>query len=187
MSTLINKVIERPFEAISVFMRLLVTVVFYLPRKLVYRKISPLALISFRSSIRNHSRISIGNKTEINPFVVLWPSDLEIGHHTQINPGTAIYGKVKIGNYVMVAPNCMLTGGNHNYGDTEKYIMQQGSTSNGIIIGDDVWIGANTTILDGVEIGRGAIVGANSIVTKTVPAYAIVFGNPAEIVRWRKK
>jgi acetyltransferase-like isoleucine patch superfamily enzyme len=184
---LISKIIQKPIFAIQAGWKLAATILLALPRKLMYKQIGWLTYVSSKSSVKNHHAISIGSRVEINPFVTLWPSLLEIGDNSQINPGTAIYGKVKIGKYVMIAPNCMLTGGNHNYENTEQYIMQQGSTSKGIIINDDVWIGANTTVLDGVEIGEGAIVGANSLVNKDVPPFAIFGGNPAKLIKWRTK
>ena len=182
----INKTIKKPVIAASMIGRMFITAILFPLRRLIYKKIGFFTYISLNSSVRNHHVISLENRVKINAFVTLWPIALEIGYNTEINPGTAIYGKVKIGNYVMIAPNCMIAGGNHNFKDTKCFIMFQGSTEKGIIIGDDVWIGANSTILDGVIVGNGAIVGANSVVTKSVPPYAIVYGNPAEVVNWRK-
>jgi len=87
----------------------------------------------------------------------------------------------------MVAPNCMIAGGNHNYSRIDKPMMFQGSNSKGIIIEDDVWIGANSSILDGVKIGKGAIIAAGSVVTKDVCAYDIVAGVPAKKINSRLK
>ncbi|MEJ7587421.1 MAG: acyltransferase [Ferruginibacter sp.] len=168
----VNKVIKDPVMGLAFFSRFIFTILFFPFRMLMYKHIGFLTYISMRSAVRNHSRISIGNHSQINPFVTLWPLDLQIGHHTQVNPGTAIYGKVSIGNHVMIAPNCMLAGGSHNYDDTVQYMMYQHSKEKGITIEDDVWIGANSTILDGVTIGKGAIVGANSIF-KDVAGYSI--------------
>ena len=182
----IRRLIRNPFSGVSLLLRILTTVLIYPVRIILYRRIGPLTYVSLKSSVRNHASISLGNHSQINSFVSLWPLNLEIGHHTQINPGTAIYGKVKIGNYVMIAPNCMVAGGSHNYDDTDKYMMFQHSNEKGVVIEDDVWIGANSCILDGVIIGKGSIVGANSTVTKNVPPYAIVFGSPAKIIKWRK-
>lgn len=58
-------------------------------------------------------------------------------------------------------------------------------TRTGIIIEDDVWIGANSVILPGVTIKKGAVVGAGSVVTKDVPSYAVVCGNPARVIKYR--
>jgi galactoside O-acetyltransferase len=153
---------------------------------MLYKQIGYNTYIAYKSSIRNHHRIALGKKVQINPFVTLWPLELNIGNHVQINAGTTIYGKVLIGNYVMIAPNCVLAGGNHIFSDTEIPIMFQNSVEKGIVIEDDVWIGANCSIVDGVTIGKGAIIGANSVVTKDVAPLSIVFGNPAKFVKWRK-
>lgn len=186
MKKKINRLLQNPYTGFSLLLRHTISIALYPVRLLVYKKISLFTHISLRASIRYPENISLGNYSQINPFVVLWPLDLVIGNHTQINPGTAIYGKVSIGHFVMIAPNCMLAGGNHNYQNTDQYMMYQPSIEKGITIEDDVWIGANSTVLDGIIIGKGAIVGANSVVTKDVPPYSIVFGNPAKIVKFRK-
>jgi acetyltransferase-like isoleucine patch superfamily enzyme len=67
----------------------------------------------------------------------------------------------------------------HGHGNTHSYARGD------IIVGNDVWIGANCTILDGVSIGNGAVVAAGAVVTKSVPAYAFVGGNPSKVIRFR--
>jgi len=139
------------------------------------------------ASIGNHNLLSIGKNVEINHNVTIWGNDISIGDNTQINPSTSIYGNVKIGNDVMIAPNCMVAGGNHNFDDVSKPMRQQGGTSNGIIIENDVWIGANCAILDGVVIKKGSIVGANSVVTKNIEEFSIAVGNPCKVIKKRGK
>ncbi len=112
-----------------------------------------------------------------------------IGRHVQLNPFTVIYGGsgVSIGNYVMVGPHCMIAGGNHDYLQTEKPMRFAGSLTRGpIVIEDDVWIGANSTITDGVHIGQGAVVAAGSVVNKDVAPFDIVGGVPARVIGNRK-
>lgn len=137
------------------------------------------------ASIGNHNLLSIGKNVEINHNVTIWGNDISIGDNTQINPSTSIYGKVKIGNDVMIAPNCMIAGGNHGYMDVKIPMKYQQGTSKGIIIEEDVWIGANSIILDGVKIEKGAIIGAGSVVTKNVARYSIYAGNPAKFIKKR--
>ncbi|MFH6999046.1 acyltransferase [Flavobacterium sp. FlaQc-57] len=149
-------------------------------RKLIYKDVGLFTYISLSSSIRNYKNISLGNKSQINSFVVLWPTKLILGQNTQINPGTTIYGNVTIGNNVMIAPNCMIAGGNHNFKDVNIPMILQGSNEKGIKIEDDVWIGANSVIIDGVKIGKGAVIAAGSVVVKDVQEYDIVAG-PASI------
>jgi hypothetical protein len=86
---------------------------------------------------------------------------------------------VRIGAY-----SC-LVGFNHGFSDLTRPVWQQGCTSEGIVLGDDVWIGAHVTILDGVRVGNHTILAAGAVVTKDVPDYAIVGGNPARVLRMR--
>jgi len=166
-------------------LRYFTTRVFFPLRFLMYEKISINSYISIRSSIRNRKNIIFNKGVQINDFVTIWPTSLSVGIKTQLNPGTVIYGNVKIGNYVMIAPNCMIAGGNHNFMNIHEPMMFQGANEKGIIIEDNVWIGANSVILDGVVIGQGSVVGANSLVSKSLPPFSIAVGNPAKIIRHR--
>ena len=179
------KILQKPDLAISLLFRIVITLLLFPIRCIFYKHIGLLSYVSLKSDIRCHTCISIGNYSQINPFVVLWPTSLIIGHHTQINPGTAIYGKVIIGNYVMIAPNCMVAGGNHNFTNNHHPMLLQGSNEKGIVIEDDVWIGANCTILDGVTIGKGSIIGAGAVVTKSVAAFSVFAGIPAKKIKSR--
>ena len=99
--------------------------------------------------------------------------------------------RVIIGNFVAVAPEVTFITGDHNSKVVGNYILEnQKDTSctefdKDIVIEDDVWIGTRCIILKGVTIHEGAIVGAGSIVTKDVPPYTIVAGNPAKVIRSR--
>jgi len=153
---------------------------------LLLKKYGKKSFIHPLASLRNHKNISMGKKVIINRNVNLWITSLSLGNNIQINPNTCIYGDVIIGNNVMIAPNCMIASGNHGIEDNDEPMMAQKCTSKGpIIIEDDVWIAANSVILDGVQIGKGAIVAAGSVVTKNVPSMAIVAGSPAKIIRYR--
>jgi acetyltransferase-like isoleucine patch superfamily enzyme len=89
---------------------------------------------------------------------------------------------------VIIGPRVYLAGGsNYHFTRTDIPISEQGlDLEGGIIIRKNCWIGANTVILDGVTIGNDSIVGAGSVVTKTLPAFAIAVGNPAQVIRIRK-
>lgn len=87
----------------------------------------------------------------------------------------------------MIGPYCFIYTSNHCTKRTDIPMFRQGdSVPRPVIISDDVWIGARVTILPGVHIGKGAIIGAGAVVTKDVPEYAVVGGNPAKIIKYRK-
>jgi acetyltransferase-like isoleucine patch superfamily enzyme len=141
--------------------------------------------------VKNRKLVHIGNNAEIQEYVIIKTFDgiVSIGANTQINPFTVIYGcsDIRIGNNVMIAPHCMIVSGTHNHHQTDIPMRFAGSPSKGpIVIEDDVWIGANCTIVDNITIGTGAVIGANSVVTKDVPSFSIVGGVPAKIIGARK-
>jgi acetyltransferase-like isoleucine patch superfamily enzyme len=90
-----------------------------------------------------------------------------------------------IGDNVLIAGHTMIIPSNHNSQDLQIPINQQGENSKGIIIEDDVWIGAGCKILDGVCIKSGAIIGAGSVVTKDIPPNAIIAGVPGKLIKYR--
>lgn len=124
---------------------------------------------------------------------------VELGRFVSLNgPGTRISSKIngiKIGSFTSIASNVVIQEDYHRYDKVSSYFLNQNifkenalkdSYSKGpIIIEEDVWIGSNCVILSGVKIGRGSVIGAGSIVTKDVPKYSIIIGNPGKIVRKR--
>lgn len=112
---------------------------------------------------------------------------VKLGDYSGIGINAKIKGKCTIGKYVMMGPDCTIYTRNHNFSDVTKPMCEQGyAEEKEVIIGDDVWIGGNVTILPGVKIGSHSIIGACSVVTKDVPEYAIVAGNPATVKKYRK-
>jgi len=109
--------------------------------------------------------------------------DVKIGERTIIGIGNVIIGPVEIGNNVMFAQNIVVSGLNHGYEDVTIPPSEQKVTTKQIIISDDVWIGANSVITAGVTIGKHSVVGGGSVVTKNVPDYTVVAGNPARIIK----
>lgn len=112
--------------------------------------------------------------------------DIKIGN----NSGLGMYSKVPndiiIGEDVMMGLNVTVFGANHNSERTDIPMRKQGMiTYQPVIIEDDVWIGSNVMIMPGLKISKGSIVGAGSIVTKDFPAYSIIAGNPAKLIKSR--
>ena len=101
----------------------------------------------------------------------------------------AAESRIVIGNKVMFGPEVMLIAGNHNTSIPGRAMVdvrqKRPEDDQDIVIEDDVWVGARATILKGVTVRRGAIIGAGAVVTREVPPYAIVAGNPAKIIRFR--
>jgi len=113
---------------------------------------------------------------------------LKIGDRCSIGGQCTITstGGIELGANVLLAGQCYLGGGRYKTELLEVPMMDQGMYSRGpVVIGDDVWIGAGATILDGVRVGRGAIVGAGAVVTRDVPDFAVVTGVPAKVVSQR--
>jgi maltose O-acetyltransferase len=93
---------------------------------------------------------------------------------------------VTIGEDVMMGPDVAIYALNHAFDDLTRPMLVQGHDSaDPVKVGDDVWIGARAIILPGVEIGKGCIVGAGAVVTRSVPDYSVVAGNPAVVIRSR--
>lgn len=112
--------------------------------------------------------------------------DIVAGAWSYIGPNCRVYPHTKIGKYTMLAYNVSIIGGDHNYRNPVMPTVFNGRDKAAeTIIGDDCWIGANSLIMTGVTIGDGAIVAAGSVVTKDVPAYAIVGGVPAKVIKLR--
>jgi len=107
---------------------------------------------------------------------------VHIGENTGIGQGTILYGNggLTIGNKVLIAGQCFIVASMHEFKDPNVPIAEQGISTSGITIEDNVWIGAGAKILDGVTIGEGAIVGANAVVTKSVEPHTRVVGIPAK-------
>ena len=93
---------------------------------------------------------------------------------------------VNLGNNCLIGPNVVLAGENHVFDNKFTIIQSQGICSIGIVIKDNVWIGANATILDGVTIGKGSVIAAGAVVNKNVAPYSVVGGVPAKLLKKRK-
>jgi len=124
--------------------------------------------------------LRVKHNADVSPFI-------EVGDNSELGQFSLIHANVKIGSYVIMGPNVKIYTRNHNFESLDTPIALQGKSSKPTIIGDDVWIGANVVILPGVEVGNHAIIAAGSIVTKSVPDYAIIGGNPAKVIKMRNE
>ena len=140
------------------------------------------------------SRIAVGAHSVIDSFVKVKPAggsgDLIIGEWTFINSGCVLYtgNGIRIGNHVAVAANCTFAPVNHAYHERNRLIQEQGSlpSKGGIVVEDDVWIGANCVLLDGAILRQGCVIAAGSVVRCEVPAYSVNAGQPLRVVGWRE-
>lgn len=117
-------------------------------------------------------------------------SRISIGENVIIRPGTNLSTEVEEGaeiiieDYVMIGPGVHIYTNNHRFDDISKPIFFQGDRpSEKVVIKKGSWIGANAIILPGVTVGENSVVGANSVVTKSIPPYVVVAGNPAKIIK----
>lgn len=133
--------------------------------------------------------IKVGDHCEIRRGAQIrsWMGWISIGNECSINPNTVLLGTggIKIGNCVRIAGNCLIVASEHVFDDVSQPICRQGYTAKGIIIEDDVWIGAGVCILDGITIGRGSIIGAGAVVRNSVEPYSINAGVPAKKIKNR--
>ncbi|MEU7841889.1 acyltransferase [Micromonospora sp. NPDC049114] len=135
-----------------------------------------------------------GDNFTFDPDGVYTYETIEVGHNVDLGHRPIIIAarsRIRIGDNVMFGPEVTIRGGNHRIDrvgvpmiSVEKS-ASDGALDRGVAIGDDVWVGTRAVILHGVTIGRGAVVGAGAVVTRSVPPYAIVAGNPARVIRLR--
>lgn len=136
------------------------------------------------SEVRRNMR-HCGMNVLISPKAHVWsPSRLSMGDFSEINAYTHVFaaGGVDIGSHVLISSNCGISSVTHPVdalgGNRNELIFKP------VRIGNNVWIGMNATVLPGVTIGDDAVVGAGSVVTRDVPAGAVVTGNPARVARF---
>lgn len=166
-------------------------------------KISPTARISKLADIEDSvkgTQIIIGDGVIIDSFVKIKPAgglgDLVIGSNSVINPGVVIYtgNGISIGSNVLIASNCVFSPTSHEFRSRDLLIREQGFVSPsplfvghvGIIIEDDVWIGANCVVLEGTYIHKGAVISAGSIVKGKLDEYGIYSGSPLKCLGHRR-
>jgi acetyltransferase-like isoleucine patch superfamily enzyme len=160
--------------------------------------------IGDKANLVNYSKkkhkLKIGQHSRILGELSIFPNngEISIGEYCFIGENSKIWsaGKITIGNRVLIAHNVNIHDNiSHPLNSEQRHIDFKNFTEKGflhytdlhekaVIIEDDVWIGFNSTILKGVVLGKGSIIGANTVVTKSVPEYAVVVGNPAQIIKY---
>ncbi len=140
---------------------------------------------STRLDVFPYNRFEVGDYSLIESFATVNNAigDVVIGKHSLIGVCNSILGPVTIGDYVMLAPHVTLSALNHSFDDVSRPIAQQPTTTRPIVVEDGAWIGAQALITAGVRIGRNSVVAGGSVVTRDVPPFSVVAGNPARLVK----
>jgi acetyltransferase-like isoleucine patch superfamily enzyme len=160
--------------------------------------------LAWQTTLRGHGLRSIGERSFVSPLAAIHPADLVVGtgsyiaahvyltdevtlgDRTTVNPYATVRGRVRLGDGVRVGAYASLLGFNHSM-DPAAPIHEQPLTQRGITVDDDVWIGSQAIILDGVTIGAHSVIGAGAVVTKDVAPWSIMAGNPARLIRDRRE
>ena len=126
-----------------------------------------------------------GSRVRILRGVIIHhPDKLVLGEHTGVSSGTQINaaGGAEIGKNVLIGPKCIIWSQNHLFKNRSIEIRSQGYEYRPVVIGDDVWIGASCVILPGVTLGKGSVIAAGAVVTKSCLAGSIVAGVPGKVI-----
>ncbi|WP_205857487.1 acyltransferase [Phytoactinopolyspora endophytica] len=126
----------------------------------------------------------MGERSYIAAFAYVTGS-VRMGADTTVNAYTIVRGNIRLGDGVRIGAHSSLLGFNHSM-EPDRPVFRQPVASKGITVGDDVWIGSNVVVVDGVAIGEHSVIGAGAVVTRDVPAWAVVAGNPARRLRDRR-
>lgn len=146
----------------------------------------PESFVSYKARLYDVKQVIFGAHTQICADTLLRTLTLKAGDYCSVNSFSVLQGKVTLGDYVRIAPGVKIIGTNHGHADPDTPIYKQPHTSKGIVIEDDVWIGANAVIVDGVTVGSHSIVAGGAVVTKDVAPYSIVGGSPAKLIKDRR-
>ena len=144
-------------------------------------------LIDAKGDTNQGIRIGDGVFVGRNTILSCKNGDIELADGANLGFNCEVFSasRVTIGRSVLMAAYSYVIGGDHDFSDPSKPVLEQTRTSAGVSIGDGVWMGAGAKILDGVTIGDGAVIGAGAVVRESVPALAIAVGIPARVVSSR--
>ncbi|MCB0805015.1 MAG: acyltransferase [Bacteroidales bacterium] len=130
-------------------------------------------------------KFAIGYRTIVEDYAIInnGMGDIIVGDRCGITSRVKLVGPVTLGNMVTIGSGAQITGLTHNFEDVTKPIKDQGVTPNRTVVEDDVWIGGNSVIIQGLRIGTHCIIASGSVVTRDVPSYSVVAGNPARVIK----
>lgn len=171
-------------------------------RKLIRRVLTPMILVRLyyfwkhRAVVSGKAEVDLASSTSwgqgciISAFTkVKISGPFIMGQRVQISTGCFIgagAGGLTFGDDVLVGPNCAIMTGSYLFDRLDVPLQEQGTTSKGVRIGHRVWVGSNSVVLAGAELGDNVIVSAGSVVSGTVPPNSIVLGNPAKVIFTRR-
>jgi len=138
-----------------------------------------------RAPHHERHRLSLGRNSLIETLCVIctWHGDVILKDGASIGIGSIVLGPVLIGENSACSQNCFISGQSHLYEDISKNFLRQGVKTEQVVIGKNIWIGANSVILPGVKIGDNSVIGAGSTIIENVPPCSVVVGNPAKIIK----
>ena len=141
-------------------------------------------LVDAKGESNRGIRIGDGVFVGRNTILSCKNGDIELADSANLGFNCEVFSasRVTIGKGVLMAAYSYVIGGDHDFSDPSKPVLEQGRTSSGVAIGDGVWIGAGAKILDGLSVGDNAVIGAGAVVRESVPASAIAVGIPARVV-----
>lgn len=177
-----SQYLTRPLKAVKALGSFLIVI--YLRLKGVRCEKESIVSRHAKISLIGGGAIAIGKRCEIHDYSMLlsYGGKIVIGDDCSINPFCILYGHggLVIGNGVRIASHSIFIPANHVFQDNTRPVFEQGETRKGIIVEDDVWIGSRVTVLDGVRISHGCVIGAGAVLTKSTERYGIYAGVPAK-------
>lgn len=160
---------------------LIANLIFLLPRHKIPFNIIKITFLKLMGA-RVGSWVTFYSGITISPG-----NNLKLGHHVNLAAGVFLgtAGGIEIGDRTLIGYKTMIFSGNHVIPPNREKIFFAGYDRKKVVIQNDVWIGGNSIILPGITIGEGAVVAGGSVVTKDVPSFTIVGGNPAKVIKER--